>query len=132
MFNKTLKTLIALTTVISLSSNLVFAEITNIKNPGTPTSNGATIDKNNKIDIVKDQIKQTVTTTTTTVSAFNGNLYSKGNAANGNKGVTFAAAYLTPENKFGYAYVENYDYDGSGTAKTLYDPLNPSYVGRSN
>lgn len=115
MFNKRLKTLITCLALVSLNSNLAFADMINIEKPSSPSAPNTST--GSKIDIIKAQ----TTTTTTEVSSFDGNLHSTGKPDNGSKGVTIGAAYLTPKNKFGYMYVDKYDYDGSGTVKTYID-----------
>ena len=126
MFYKRVKFLVSSIALLALSSNLAFAEMINLKNPGS-TSQPATT-QGDKIDIIKAQ----TTTTTTTVTSFDGNLYNTGKPDNGSKGVTIGAAYLTPTNDFGYMYVNNYDYDGSGTVTAYRDPLNSSNMWGGN
>lgn len=115
MINRKLKTLIATLAITSLSSNIAFAEIMNLRNP--TSSESTSPESSQKIDIVKSQTTQT----TINISGFSGSLHDTGKPNNGSKGVTIGAAYLTPDKKFGYMYVNNYDYDGSGTVTAYSD-----------
>lgn len=119
MINKKLKTLIATLMITSLSNNVAFAEIMNLRNPDTQEN--ANPETSQKIDIVKDQI----TDTHVSFSRFSSQPFSTGNANNGSKGVTVSAAYLTPANEFGYIYIDKYDYGGRGTVVAAIDELNP-------
>lgn len=127
MINKKLKTLIATLVITSLSSNVAFAEIMNLRNPDIEEN--ASPETSQKIDIVKS-LKEDVEIS---IETFSKELYSTGRPDNGSKGVTIAAAYLTPNKTFGYMYVENYDYNGTGTVKieNNVSSSNSIFAGRS-
>lgn len=121
MRNKKIKTLISFSITLMLSSNIAFAKIIKIQKPVISTD--STSDVGDKIQIVKDQ----GLTSTVSFDSIEDTRNSEGNQANGHHGVTVAAAYLTPAKKFGYIYVEKYDYkDGGGKVIAHIDELNSS------
>lgn len=113
--NKKIKTLLSTLVVINISSNIAFAEIMTVSKPTVAES--TTQYKGTALEIIKAQ----GTTVTSTIENFSGKFHSTGHKDNGSKGVTIGAAYLNPDKKFGYVYVENYDYDGRGVVKRYCD-----------
>lgn len=115
--NKTLKNIIVALVMTSLTNNIGFAEVMDLK--GDSTTNKPVSSKGDAIGIVKDQ----AITTGTIVATFEDTL-TEGQSANGSYGVTISAAYLTADKKFGYAYVNGYRYTGVGTVVAHSDAYN--------